>query len=255
MNVYPVTFNGNELHSVADVFIYDYNAVSLPSRDINIHKLARRSKSVITSSEYTDKTITVYMRVNSGSRADTENTTTMLKGLLQPQNGKLVVEQSGIEVSYTATMNEFNISWHGKSAYVQLGFIASTPIGTGVDINVLANMTATTQGESVTFLVGGSAITEPRINVVLNSVTGGSGGSINLYNALNNQGITISRNFTAGDILEVDSAEMVVLHNGAEVDFVGAFPVFGVGSQQLAYSDTFTTRNASISMTAPTMVV
>ena len=71
MNVYPVTFNGNELHSVADVFIYDYNAVSLPSRDINMHKLARRSKSVITSSEYTDKTITVY--------CNTENSPLVLK--------------------------------------------------------------------------------------------------------------------------------------------------------------------------------
>lgn len=255
MTKYPIKFNGNSISDIADVFVYNYNATNLPNRDINIYKLARRSKSIITSSEYTDKTITIYLRVNSGSRADTEATTTMVKGLLQAQNGKLELQQSGIDVSYTATMNEFNISWVGKSAYVELVFIASTPIATGVDVDVLANMTVTTQGDSITFTVAGSAPSEPRINLLINSVTGGSGGVINLYNAMNSQGITITRNFTAGDILEVDSAEMVVQHNGVEVDFAGTFPVFPPGVQQLAYTDTFSARNVSVSMTAPTMIV
>lgn len=252
---YPIKFNGNNISELSGVFVYDYNATELPERDINIHKLARRSKSVITSAEYTQKAISVFMRVESGSRDNTEDTMTMIKGLLQPQNGSLVLEHSGIEVVYTATMNEFNIEWKGRSAYVELVFVASTPIARGVNDNILANLTVTTQTGSVTFTVGGSAQSEPIINVVLNSVTGGTGASINLYNALNNQGITLSRDFVSGDIIEIDSSEMTVLHNGAEIDFTGAFPVFGVGAQQLAYSDTFTARSASIAMTAPTMIV
>ena len=253
-NSYSVKFNDNDISLVEGVFLTYYNATDLPERDINIHKLARRSKSIITSSEYTQKTISVRLWVCGHERQATEAILTTVKGLLQPQNGELVVEQSGILVRYTATMNEFNIEWDAQNAFVDILFIASTPIATSLDTSVLANMSTTLSSASVTFTVGGSAVSEPTITVVINSVTGGTG-TINLFNAGTNQGIAITDTFADGDIIEVDSLEMSVTHNGQEMDFVGIFPTFVPGSQQLSYSDTFTTRSVDIALEAPTQIV
>lgn len=249
MDIYEVQFNGNSLHDIPGVDLYNYNFTDLPQRDIKIHKLARRSLSIITSSEYTQKNISIWMDVCSGDKQDTEETITAVKALLQAQNGELKVLQSNIEVTYTATMNEFNIQWNASHAYVEIVFVASTPIATatGVEnaVSILANTFSTA---SQTFSVEGSYLAEPYFTVVVNSVTGGSGGSISIINAKNQQGITVTANFTIGDILTIDSLSYEILLNGAVLDFEGLFPTFSPGLQQIEYSDTFTTRNVDITM-------
>ena len=104
MQSYSVKFNQNDISQVPGVWLYNYDATTLPERDIKMHKIARRSLSIITSAEYSQKSITVFMRVCSGSRQDTEEALTQIKGQLQPQNGTLEVEQSGELYQYTATM-------------------------------------------------------------------------------------------------------------------------------------------------------
>lgn len=247
MESYSVKFNNNDISQVPGVWLYNYTATNLPERDIKIHKLARRSLSIVTSAEYTQKAIPVMLRVCSGGRQDTEATLTQIKGLLQPQNGELQLLQSGELFNYTATMNEFNIEWVGTSAYVLIVFLASTPIAEAVDTDTLVSFNNTFPSNSSGFTVGGSYIAEPVISVVVNSVTGGTG-SINLFNASTNQGITVSGTFAPSSRLEIDSSEYTVTINGANVDFEGLFPTFPPGAQRIGYSDTFTTRNVDVSV-------
>lgn len=247
MKQYEISFNGNRIDQVPGVFLYFYDFTMLPERDINIHKLARRSLSIITSSEYTKKSIPVFMDICSGDRQATEATVTMVKSLIQAQNGQLKVLQGGNEVEYTATMNEFNIEWKGPNAYVEIIFLASTPIGKGADDEVLTSINGITLPSSnQTFTVEGSFSAEPVVTVIVNTVTGGTGATVNVINAMNNQGISIVGNFANGSILEIDSGEMTVTLNGGNIDFTGIFPTFPPSSQQLEYSDTFTTRNVDI---------
>lgn len=254
MQEYSVKFNSNDLKDVVGVWLYNYTATDLPQRDIKIHKLARRSLSIITSSEYTQKAIPVMMRVCSGDRQDTELTITQIKGLLQPQNGELVVRQSGEDYKYTATMNEFNIEWVGSSAYVVIVFLASTPIASAVATDVLTTFNTTLPSDGSSFTVEGSYLAEPLFNIVINAVTGGTG-SISIFNASTNQGITVSSTFTGGSQLEIDSTEYTVKLNGINLDFEGLFPTFPPGVQRLGYSDTFSTRNVDITATYNARVV
>lgn len=254
MQSYEVTFNGNSLADINGVWLYNYNATDLPTRDIKIHKLARRSLSIITSSEYVSKAIPVMMRVCSGSRQDTEATLTEIKGLLQPQNGELVVRQSGEDYQYTATMNEFNIEWSGAVAYVVIVFLASTPIAESVDSNLLFSFSTTLPSDGAGFTVEGSFIAEPVITVVVNSVTGGTG-SMSIFNASTNQGITLNETFTTGSQIEIDSSNYTVTHNGSNIDFEGLFPTFPPGAQRVGYSDSFTARSVDITGNANTRIV
>lgn len=249
-----IIFNNNDISTVPNVKIHNFNATDLPSRDVQIHKIARSSKSVITSSEYTQKQITVQGHTNTTNRTDAEVAVTAIKALLQAQNGDLIVQQSGGDIKYTATMNEFNISWGGTKAIFEIIFIASTPVGTSTTPELLANLNVTTQSGSATFAVSGSFSIEPLITVTVNSVTGGTG-SIYVINAVNNQGIEIVSTFKAGDVVEIDSEALSVRINGGEHDFLGMFPTFPAGMQQVAYSDSFTTRNIDLTLTAKTRIV
>jgi phage-related protein len=246
-DIYQVSFNGNRIDLVPGVDLYNHNFTSLPTRDIKIHKLARRSLSIITSSEYSQKSIPVFLDVCSGTKQQTEATITFIKGLLQGQNGQLKVLQSGLEVNYTSTMNEFNIEWNANHAYCTIVFLASDPVGNATQSVTAVNKTGiTSSSDSTTFVVQGSFDAEPVITVNVSAVTGGTGGTINLTNAVTQQGITITTNYSDGDILIVNSKELTVTLNGINLDFVGLFPLFPAGVQQFSYSDTFTTRTVDI---------
>lgn len=246
-NIYQVSFEGNRLDQVPGVTLYNHDFTTLPSRDIKMYKLARRSLSIITSSEYTDKSISIYLDICSGTRSDTESTIADLKALLQTQNGSLNVLQANLEVSYTATMNEFNIEWNGSTAYAEIVFIASDPIGSAVNKTTLFSLNGvTTSSTSATFTVDGSYLAEPEINLLFNTVTGGTGGTVTLTNARTGQGIMITANFTNGSRLFIDSLNYTATLNGQNIDFAGLFPNFPAGTQSIAYSDTFTSRNVDI---------
>ena len=255
MQSYSVVFNQNDISQVPGVWLYNYDATTLPERDIKMHKIARRSLSIITSAEYSQKSIPVFMRVCSGSRQDTEETLTQIKGQLQPQNGTLEVEQSGDLYQYTATMNEFNIEWDGQYAYVTIVFIASTPVAESASEDQLFSFTTTLASDGASFIVGGSYIAEPVISLLYSTVTGGTGASISVFNASTNQGIVVHGNFTDGTIIEIDSANYTVQVNGVSTDFEGLFPVFPPGAQRLGYTDIFSSRLVSISGVANTRIV
>lgn len=255
MKSFAVKFNSNDISEIAGVWLYNYDATSLPERDIKIHKIARRSLSIITSSEYAQKSIPVFLRVCSGTRQDTEATLTAIKGLLQPQNGALEVEQSGEQYQYTATMNEFNIEWDASYAYVTIVFLASTPVASSVESSILFSLSTTLPSDGASFIVGGSYIAEPVINVVYSAVTGGASSQVSIFNASTNQGITLTVNLTSTTIIEIDSTNYTVQVNGVSTDFEGMFPVFPPGSQRVGYSDTATTRTVTVTGQANTRVV
>lgn len=246
-SIYQVSFEGNRIDQIPGVFLYNHDFTRFPNRDIKVHKLARKSLSIVTSSEFTDKQIPIWADVCSGSRQDTEATITQMKAMLQYQNGRLVALQSGLEVEYIATMNEFNIEWNESRAYVQIVFIASTPLGSSTQDQELTSITGiTSSSDSSTFIVGGSYDAEPLITIVLNDVTGATGESVSVTNNRTNQGITLTHNFADGDIIQIDSFNVSATVNGVEVDFEGLFPTFPPGSQQLGYTDTFSDREADL---------
>ena len=251
---YQVEFDGNRLDLVPNVDVYNYDFTRLPRRDLKVFKIARRDLSILTSGEYIDREIPVWLDICSGTRQDTEATLTAVKALVQKQNGLLRVLLGGEVIEFTATLNEFNTEWNGPHAYCNLIFLATTPLGQATTSQTLFLMTGITGStSSAAFVVDGSFTAEPVISISINAVTGGTGGSINIYNGRTNQGITVTANqtgftsFAAGGLLEIDSSNYTVQYNGINVDFTGLFPTWPAGTQSVAYSDTFTTRTVDVS--------
>jgi hypothetical protein len=244
-NIHKVTFDGNALNDVIGVDLFNHNFNNYPNKQINIHKLARRSLSIITSSEFTDKNITIMVDICGGSRPETELAISRLKSILISQNGLLEVMNSGILVRWIATLNSFSISWDGTNARCELGFIASTPIGSSVEVFDLFTVTELTANNvTLTEFVSGSYTVEPIITLRYIEKTGT--GSFSVYNGKTNQGIEITQTVNAGDIWVINSRTKEVTQNAITRDFNGLFPTWDSGTQSFGYSDTYTSRTVNI---------
>lgn len=247
---YPVSFDSNNLGDVDGVTFFNHDFNKLPNRILNMYKLARADKSVLTSSEYSSKEIPLYGEACGGSREDTEALILQVKSLVQGQNKKLVVDQANMEVAYTATMNEFNIEWDGPRATFEIIFIASDPIGkkTTAEVNVV-NQAITTATSDISVVIDSSFKVQPVFRLTVTAVSGGTGQSVTISNGRIGQSITLTRNWTSGDTVVIDTENEEVIVNGGSSDFSGQFPTFDPYSQVVSYVDTFTTsRNVTLQM-------
>lgn len=251
MGKYTVKFNGRDLSVISGVDLHYHNFGKLPEREVKLNKIARRDKSIVTSAEYSSKEVSVFMEICGDTRQGTENIITQLKAVLQAQNQQLTVEVGGNEIEYVATMNQFNIEWKAYHAYVEIVFVCSDPIGkytteqTMLDVEGIIVSSANYD----LLYIQGSATAYPYTVVTINSLTGGTAKSVTILNASTFQGMTVTRNWADGDILEIDSEAMVVTVNDEVVDFTGMFPEFPAGTQQVTYIDDFDARDVNLLMT------
>lgn len=246
-----VFFAGNDLEAIVGAALVDHNFNDLPKREINIYKLARANKSVVTSAEYSSKEVTVRFHLKGCDRGDTEAVLQTLKSYLRPINQALIVSQGGLDVTYnSATMNEINYEWFSNKILLTIVFIVADPIGfEDVDSTFVSTTNITVAAQSITINNAGSFDAEPVVNLIVNTVTGGTSQSLSIKNETTGQGLTITRTWANGDTVEIDSDNKTVTINGTNTDFSGLFPTFPPGNGSLGYTDTFTTRSVDISAT------
>lgn len=245
--LYKVIFNGNDINSLPFARVNYKDIGNSPERQINIYKIARADRSVVTSAEYSQKPLLIYLDVKGCTRSEAEEYISDLKALLQAPNGTLETLYAGKMVQYTATLNRVSTTWHLYTGEIVLEFIASDPIAKTVAAESLVSFSTTASTFAASLNVDGSFNARP---VIVLAFSAGSGaGSVTVENSVTSQGITFTGNFTAGTIVEIDSENYALTVNGVNTDFSGIFPVFAPGSQQIRYSDTLSSRNVTLTAT------
>ena len=245
-----VYFDGNNLSDLAGVTFTKRKTNSLPVRDSKVYKLARSDKSVLTSSEYVNKVISISGNITGDSRWQVEERLESLKALIQFSEKELLVDQGPRQLRYTATMQSITEEVEGGLITFTIEFICSDPMGyEQTDSTLLQPQHVASADTTFALDVDGSYKAEPVITVSLTTVTGGTGATMTLKNNETGQGITITRDFADGDIIEVDCLNKRLTVNGADTDFTGLFPNFFPGNRVLGYVDNFTTRHLSITAT------
>lgn len=245
---YPVTFDGANLEIVPGLTVLSTNPYIPAKRKLSIESLARSNKSKITGAFYDKRTITVRVGIAQPTRALVETALDTLMGLLQGQDKILILQQSGGLRKYTSTLADVVIE-RGGGSYLEMDLVFETSDHFGYDINPtlllqVTNFTSYQKTDQIT--VGGSADWQaPVITITWSAISGGTSASVSVGNGETGQTITVTRTYTAGDVLEVDSLNQTVKVNGIEVSFSGAFPEWAPGIGYLTYLDTFTARTFS----------
>lgn len=241
-----IFYNNFNLSNIQGIAIYSHHFINAPSRIINRQKLARSDKSVLMSAEYSDKTVVIKGIATGNNKSEIELAWENLKGILQVPEGTIKLELAGQQVEFTGTLNATSEERFGKHLKFTLEMICSNPIGRAQSITSLINVNNTSPSRVVSMTIEGSYKAQPVIRIIINSVTGGTAKTIQVLNAETFQGITVTRDWTAGEILTVDSFNKLVEVDDVSVEYGGVFPTFYPGARSFQYIDDFTTRSVDI---------
>lgn len=244
-------FAGNSLQT-ANIVTSDIDHMSGPEKEFDALPIAHGNKSHIPNYNYTGKVITLTGTLNASSLSAMDSLIDTFKGYFVGKDKNLDIEYAGSTRRYVGTARTPRITRPGGLMYAEfeVPVVCTIPFGKDTTTtNLLTTAAVTTSPGNHSITVGGNAEFQyPIITITLNSGTGLTNASISVGNNDNGQVLTVTRTWVAGDELVIDPYEESVTVNGTEVDFSGAMPIFGTGSQSVSYSDTFLTRNYDIAI-------
>lgn len=252
MSTRGVTFNTSDLETA----VPGLKIVGLPDRppqrDLNLLYIAQTDRRTDVSNFYTSRKVNIQCEIGQDTRALLDDALDTLNKILAPKEKTLVVPYGSTTRQYTATfsnMSKTNMS--GGFVELDLEFECSDSMGYDTaSTTLVSHLHNVAASKSYGFDLGGSAEWQyPVITVTINSLLGGTSKAITLGAHNTNQSVTVTRTWSALDILIIDTVNQTVQVNGVDVAFTGALPIFKLPSGQLDYSDTIDHRDVDVGMT------
>lgn len=256
MAVKNATFDSYDLQD-ANIILTKIEHDNIPAQELKRYRIVRGDGEIITDKRFGAKRILLIGRVNGSSSADLESRLDTLREKVigyNKVNKELVIDYNATTRQYTAVCTAFSVDRRTGTvnfAEFQIEFVSTTPFGKApASSNLLTSTGQTTSPNNKAITVAGTAEKQKLvITVELNSfTTADDSNTITLENSDTGYAISISRVWTATEILVVDVENFSVTVDGTEVDYSGAFPDFAPGSRTLIYTDDFSARNVDITV-------
>ncbi len=226
-----------------------YNAAK---KTVQTEKLSETDGSIIVKSTYESKIFTLNGYMQAADIPTLDALIDTFKAALNLEAQPMNIDYAGSTRSYIATADNIVISRPTgmNSCTFSVEFTCASPAGMDTTTSTLLSATSISSSSALpSITVAGSYKAQPLIVLTLTAVTGATGGTITIQNGLTLRGISVTRTWSAGDVLEIDCANHVLYVNNSIVPFSGQFPSWDVGSSTISYVDNFTTRSASITAT------
>lgn len=229
--------------------VTDTTVHSAPQKTIQSEKLAETDGAIAVKSTYEAKTFTVDGQLSGSSIAALDSLQDVFKAALNIEAQNFDVDYAGGTRRYVATPQNIMISRPRglDTCTFSVEFYCPSPVGMDTYASTLlaaTGITSNTAQPAIT--VGGSYQAEPLIILTLTAVTGGTAKTVTIQNGTTLRGVSITRNWLPGDVLEIDCLNKLLYVNNAVVPFSGQFPRWDVGAGTISYLDDFTTRSASL---------
>ncbi|MFF6951830.1 hypothetical protein ACFZAD_24625 [Streptomyces iakyrus] len=230
------------------VTVTDTNVYSSPPNRIQADKLAESDGALVVKQQYDSKTFTVEGYLRADTLAGLETLMDTFKAAMAVKNQAFDIDYAGGVRRYLASAQNVIVA---KSSNTTAGFSVEflSPDGVGWDVDgspLLSASTLTTSNVLTSINVGGTYQAEPLVTVTVNSLTGGTDKTITISNGTTLRGLSVTRTWTAGDVLEIDSLKKSVFVNDIPAEFSGQFPRWSIGDGSVSYLDDFSTRDVTI---------
>jgi hypothetical protein len=256
------SFNGNLLstfNGVSGILVQNIEHAGKSARQAQTYALSHGNRSSIPYVEYPSRPITITGQIVGTSISDEDNQIDIFNGLLSTPNAALCFDYKGGSLNrlYTATATNVDVQRPGGLAWANftITFTATSPFGQDTTLTTLLSATGRTLGSYSDLLsFGGTAPFQTPVITITYAAIGSSPalGTVIVGNDATGQAITITRTWSTGDVLLIDtslSTNTPVTVNGSPVDWTDALPAFFTGSGTLDYSDTFASRTFGITAT------
>lgn len=248
---YSAIVDGTDLTTVSGLTVLLTNPYAPARRKLSINLLARSNKAKTNSAFYVKRIITVRVGITRATRDLVETSLDSLMALIQGVEKELWLRQSGGTRKYTCTYSDFTLREEGGS-YIEMDLFFECSDNFGYDIapTLLKQVSGFTSGQKTDQItVEGSAPWQaPLFTLTYSAITGGTTATVTIGNGVTGQQVTITRTWTAGDVLVIDSLNKSVKINGVAVAFTGAIPEWSKGIGYINYLDNFTARTFSYTM-------
>lgn len=244
-----VVFGGYDFQasglSVQDVLLYGTAA-----RDLQLERRADADGVVQVSESYGYKSVVVEGMLHGTSSDDLESRIDQLKRFIMRREQILDVDYAGGVRRFIATARQPVIT-RGPGDVTRcrysIEFVAPAGYGEDTVTTELLNTSTTAANINFPISVGGSYEAEPDITVTISAVTGGDPmKSVRLANPETTGGVTIARNWVAGDTVVLSGRDHTIYVNNQRIYATGAFPSWEPGERGLTYSDDFASRTVQI---------
>lgn len=250
MPIINANFNGSNIQN-ANILLTKIDHDTIPPRELKRYRIIRGDGEIITDNRFGAKRITLIGRIQGTDKLDLETRMDAFRQLLtgfDTISKVLFIDYLSTVRNYTTTC--VNLSFDRRNGTVnfaefQADFISTTPFGYDTTATTLvSSVVSTTEPKDHVMTVGGTAERQKLIiTVTVNSFTGTAPNTLTVKNNETNAGISVSRNWTAADVLLIDVANFSCKVNGVEMDYTGTFPDFAPGSRTLRITADFTARN------------
>lgn len=221
---------------------------SAPPNDIQADELPEADGAVVVKQRFTSKTFSVEGYLSADTRAELEALMDDFKQAMSVRNQAFDIDYAGGIRRYLC--NAKNVMIADKSV-TRAGFSVEmlSPDGMGWDLDSTSLLTPTSITSSsvqIAITVGGTYRAEPLITATINTFTGTSSRTVTISNGETLRSIAITRTWTAGDVIEIDSLNKTIYVNNSAVEFTGQFPRWDVGAGSIGWLDTFTARDVTL---------
>lgn len=234
------------------IYVTDTDIDDTPTKVVQSEKLAEADGAIFVKTTYEPKTFKIEGYLKTDLVADLRPLINTFKAALNLEEQNFDYDDGSGTLRYIATARKVFISRpRGLNvAAFSVEFICESPVGADTSGSTLLGFTAiSTASVSTALTVGGSYKAEPLITVTIATVTGGTAKTVGISNDTTLRGISITRTWANGDVIEIDCLNKTVFVNDAVVEYTGQFPTWDVGPGSIAYLDDFTTRSVTLSAT------
>ena len=250
-----LTFAGVDLSSGANT-ITETDAFSAPSKTTKIIELARRDGSVQVFEKFNSKTISVSGYVKADTGLNLRAAMDQLKKLLLAPKSSLVLTEDAYPMTWDQVkMRNLNISRDRTQvtyATWSAEFFSQQPFGVDGVSDTWFDQDVTAASNTVAFVVNSTYPGYPIIDITVTAIDPDDADTTIVFgNPATSQLLEITRTFTAGDIINIDTLNRRVFIGTELISPDGQFPAWIPGAGTFEVSDIATTRTLHIKAVAP----
>ena len=252
--IYPgdnVFYNSTQLNTITNFLVKAVDVHEIPKRALEAYKLARVNGEALVSGYYDYREIIIHCAIVAPNKSSFEVVRDTLMATFNPLNGVLQLPIAGANRQYTCSLSD-NTNWPDfGSGYASMGGFANfeihlnayDPFGYDATTTALTLGTITSASTTYNATFGGTFDARPIFTLTVNSITATGTQSLTVANLSTGLTVTITRAWTAADVVVVDMSKRSVTVNGIKVPWSGSIPLWAVGAGSIQFTDTFTARS------------
>lgn len=229
MNERQFYIDGFDPNLIAGFEIDQIRPDELPSRALNLVRLALADGQKLLGANSVDKKIYVKGHFYAGTRTDYEIARDKLLGIFDPDSViSMELEQSGEMRRYYGTYENVVFDYKDNgTCFVTITYTATDPFGYTITASTFFQQNNITDEITATIESGGNVYGLPKIVTTINAIDSDELErtlTITVSQGARSYNMRITRVWSYNDSLTIDATKERVYVNGVKVDYVGRFP-------------------------------